>query len=500
MSRRHHVRIWMRRIWVMKRVAAVPLVVALWTGACDSLLSPAPVAEVRVAPDTATLIAGGTRQLIATPLDGSGRPLTDREVTWAGSGTVATVSATGLVTARTEGTAMITATSEGRTGTAMITVLAPSLVVRTYTSGPTAGPGTDANGYLVRVQGGTVRTVERVGANDSVTLGVLVGGTYLVTVKDVSPNCVRTSRDSVTVAVADVDTSRVLFWVYCFPPATLAVAGGGSIQVINVDGSHVGYVGADQRAEQPAWSPDGTKLVYAGERDRNFDIFITNPDGTADARLTTDAGADWYPAWSPDGTRIAFVSNRSGTPQIFLMNADGSAITPLTTSVTADAPSWSPDGTRIAFAGTNAEGMAIYVMNADGSGVTRIGNGLAWSNYPAWSPDGTRIAFLGSAPQSPGGGYDRTVFVMYPDGTGLTRVSYGASRPVWVPFPGMFADGPVMIAVARANCELGPDEDYEWNYEEDGCASGFLFVKPDGTLPRLLVGPSGDPAWRPRTP
>ncbi|HEX9582083.1 MAG TPA: Ig-like domain-containing protein [Gemmatimonadales bacterium] len=501
MTRHHSLRVWVRWISVMRGVA-LPLVVWLWAGACDSPFAPAPVAVVRVTPDTATLIAGRTRQLTATPLDESGRPLTDRKVTWAASGTAATVSATGLVTALAQGTAEIRASSDGETGSAVITVLAAvgSLAIWTYTGPP---PATDANGYLVKILQvyGAMRSVWWAEANDSVTIGGLVPGSYLVTLKDLSPNCGRTSPDSLIVDVASAETSRIWFLVRCFPAATLAFTDGGSIRIINVDGSHVGYVGTDQAAEQPAWSPDGTQLVYTGQRNRNFDIFITNPDGTADARLTTDAGADWYPAWSPDGTRIAFVSNRSGTPQIFVMNADGSAANRLTTSVTADAPSWSPDGARIAFAGTDAEGiMAIYVMNADGSGDTAIDNGLAWSTYPAWSPDGTRIAFLGGAPQSPGGGYDPTVFVMDPDGTGLTRVRYGGSRPVWVSVPPLFG-GP-MIAVARANCELGPDEDYDsWDYEDVWCAPALLFVRPDGTFPQLLVGPSGaDLAWRPGTP
>jgi len=66
---------------------------------------------------------GQTGQLTATPRDAADNPLTDRVVTWTGADpAVATVSATGLVTAVGAGTATVTATSEGRTASATITV------------------------------------------------------------------------------------------------------------------------------------------------------------------------------------------------------------------------------------------------------------------------------------------------------------------------------------------------------------------------------------------
>src|SRR5207253_1826891 len=85
--------------------------------------TPAPVATVSVSPATANVLIGATVQLTATPKDASGTPLSGRVVTWASSSTtIATVSASGLVTGKAAGTATITATSEGKSGTASITV------------------------------------------------------------------------------------------------------------------------------------------------------------------------------------------------------------------------------------------------------------------------------------------------------------------------------------------------------------------------------------------
>ncbi len=56
------------------------------------------------------------------------------------------------------------------------------------------------------------------------------------------------------------------------------------------------------------------------------------PDGSELRRLTDERGRDQGPAWSPDGTRIVFMSDRDGDWEIYVMNADGSGQTRLTES------------------------------------------------------------------------------------------------------------------------------------------------------------------------
>src|SRR6266498_6085269 len=83
-----------------------------------------PVASVEVAPATASVPVGGTAQLTATPKDAAGNLLTGRTVTWQSSdAAVASVDASGLVTGKSlGGPVTITATSEGKTGTAAGTI------------------------------------------------------------------------------------------------------------------------------------------------------------------------------------------------------------------------------------------------------------------------------------------------------------------------------------------------------------------------------------------
>jgi len=95
-----------------------------------------PVASVTLSPIAPTVTTGQTAQLAAVVKDAQGAVLQGRVVTWTtGAQAVATVNASGLVTGVAPGTATITATSEGVTGTATVTVAAPTGIVRTWKGG-----------------------------------------------------------------------------------------------------------------------------------------------------------------------------------------------------------------------------------------------------------------------------------------------------------------------------------------------------------------------------
>jgi uncharacterized protein YjdB/alpha-tubulin suppressor-like RCC1 family protein len=86
---------------------------------------PRPVASVIVAPDSASLLVRQTALLSATLYDAQGRLSANRATTWASDNpAVATVEANGLVTAVGAGSASVSATSEGVSGAAAITVTA----------------------------------------------------------------------------------------------------------------------------------------------------------------------------------------------------------------------------------------------------------------------------------------------------------------------------------------------------------------------------------------
>ena len=94
------------------------------SGAAHVLVTRAPVASLTVAPALLSLTVGGTSRIIATPRGADGVPLGNRFITWmAGGPSVATVDATGLVTALAPGTALVVASVEGQSATTVVTVL-----------------------------------------------------------------------------------------------------------------------------------------------------------------------------------------------------------------------------------------------------------------------------------------------------------------------------------------------------------------------------------------
>ena len=137
---------------------------------------------------------------------------------------------------------------------------------------------------------------------------------------------------------------------------------------------------------QPAWSPDGTKLVFVRHltqpvpRGRTA-MFLINADGSGERRLTPwNLNAGDHPDWSPDGHRILFRSNFYNPPEnavsnIYTIRPDGTGLTRLTHATAGDqylSSSYSADGKWITFGivrGASKDARAaVYVMRANGTG------------------------------------------------------------------------------------------------------------------------------------
>jgi Tol biopolymer transport system component len=173
----------------------------------------------------------------------------------------------------------------------------------------------------------------------------------------------------------------------------------------------------------------GGCIAFTSDRDGNNEIYLMNPDGSGQTRLTNNGAQDYFPTWSPDATRIGFVSDRDGNNEIYVINADGSGLTRLTNSPASDFyPAWSPDGTTIAFVSDRDGNREIHVMKADGSVQTRLTKNPASDLYPTWSPDGTTIAFTSDR------NANRQIYIMNADGSRqirLTNNSTDDELPAW---------------------------------------------------------------------
>ena len=233
--------------------------------------------------------------------------------------------------------------------------------------------------------------------------------------------------------------------------------GTGQIYAVNPDGTGLAQLTREPKgvtAQSPAWSPGGSRILFARIKMSDFigRIWIMNGDGTGQRRLASEAPghSDGQPSYAPDGRHIVFtrcepffehcaiwIMRSNGThrhlivpflkapnetnnfdpkvspdgrsitftrfgfhgviAQVWVASINGTHARPLTSPrLEASGPAWSPDGRHIAFASNCCRAQSnLYVMRANGTGLTRLA-ATKWptNNFgPAYSPDGSQIAF-----------------------------------------------------------------------------------------------------------
>jgi TolB protein len=298
--------------------------------------------------------------------------------------------------------------------------IAPVLQVRVTTG----GQGADPAGYTLFLDDEVGRPV---GLDDTVVFPGLTVGPHVVRLTGESSACRSRPTSPIVVVLAAMETQVIPIRVVC----AIGVGGrilldeGNAIVAVDPTGDNRVVLAEGMGAR---WSPDGSRIVFVSIRDGNRELYLMNPDGSGQTRLTETAGAESGPAWSPDGRRIAFSSDSGRIGILDLVSGER------TTLVPGASPAWSPDGTRIAFNRTPAGGCSFFgcasdlrVINVDGSndGLLARDGGL-----PSWSPDGQTIAFQrrGFLFVSPSG-----LFLRDMNTGGLTRVPGGerGSSAVW---------------------------------------------------------------------
>ena len=96
------------------------------------------------------------------------------------------------------------------------------------------------------------------------------------------------------------------------------------------------------------WSPDGRKIAYTHDADlvSNSEIYLLDVSAGSSSvpiNLTEHAARDQDPAWFPDGRKLLFISYRTGNWDIYMMNIDGTGVFNLTnTNENEDNPLWLP--------------------------------------------------------------------------------------------------------------------------------------------------------------
>lgn len=196
----------------------------------------------------------------------------------------------------------------------------------------------------------------------------------------------------------------------------------GELLIVDV---HTGETRRLGRGLQPRWSPHGQRIAYldAGR------VWTVRPDGT-DARAVTATRppASWNPVWTPDGSALYFCSDRGGTMNVWRVAIDerdgaakGEPVAVTMPSTFVAHLSFSADGRRLAFASVP---VTMNVRHFEFDPVTEtivrehplVTSGAWVTAYPSPSPDGEWIAFHSAH-------WREDIWVIRRDGTGLRQLT-----------------------------------------------------------------------------
>jgi RHS repeat-associated protein len=143
------------------------------------------------------------------------------------------------------------------------------------------------------------------------------------------------------------------------------------------DGSRIAFVSTrDSVVETWQETDDDGNVITKSKLDINKEIYVMNANGFGQTRLTNDLGNDDEPSWSPDGTKIVFRSDRERdccdpSAQVWTMNADGTNQTDLSGNGVGDYnASWTSGANQppVANASGPYNGVAGQAVQFNGGG------------------------------------------------------------------------------------------------------------------------------------
>jgi dipeptidyl aminopeptidase/acylaminoacyl peptidase len=93
----------------------------------------------------------------------------------------------------------------------------------------------------------------------------------------------------------------------------------------------------------PSWSPTGDQIVFEGDTDGDWDLYVAILGTFWGIQITEEPGAEGSPAWSPDDGSIVFTLGTG----LYTVDPDGSDVTSLPNTTWTGEPAWTPYGDSI---------------------------------------------------------------------------------------------------------------------------------------------------------
>lgn len=260
-------------------------------------------------------------------------------------------------------------------------------------------------------------------------------------------------RSSGAVGVAPSGTGKIA-WAKGKPWDQDSTTGGGTVSesdiwVMDPDGTNqVRLTSAAELEVWPSWSPDGSYIAYVilGVQPRSDgpqDLWVMEADGTNQRDMGLCPGVDRCGklAWSPDGRRVAYAQGTdlyvadlaTGTREVLVAGKIQAVQPPVPNSTPGPGPTWSLDGKSLVF----TCGEDLCIVSVDGGEPRVIGPALA---DPDWTPAGRLVgeywADVGSPP-------DLVTYRL--DGTGRRLLIDGSEHPGRVRHPSWAPDGSAVV-------------------------------------------------------
>jgi Big-like domain-containing protein/WD40 repeat protein len=519
--------------------SSTTLVWVLWASlgiSCGGNEPNQPVATVTVTPPSSAIVPDETVQLAATAKDANGATLVGRTITWSsGNSAVATVSTTGLVTGAAAGDVMITASSEGKSGSAAVTVQTelPGHLCTDYRCARVVGTVRDVEG--LPVAGATVAAIPAIPSSvvfetnrlaETDAAGRFQLEVQIVQLSNEPPPPLETFAGHVRVSLdlageAAVDTSALTPLVFALPERRTPV---DTIDLV-----------IDRTNTLPR---PGSRIVYVHDLvfgDSDFgDLYVINADGSGRRPLLVDPTTDVDPAWTPDG-QVLFTNRGESNVEmgLSLIEADGTNLRPFAAGLLGSEPRWAPDGKHVAFlagytddTGVFRHQAGVWIANPDGTGPYRLptrddqlceGPFCSFVMWPfGWYPDADRIGYTAAIATESGGLRTASYTTRLSDTTIAPIV--GAFPLSWAPDGSRFLahdfnlvhirapDGTPLATIpvgsgtiTGAEAVWSPDSEwfaYVFNEEPSGRYQLWIADR-DGNRRRRIALDAEDPDWQP---